>query len=395
MSKRRHEDETVAQEAEGPSAKKAKTPSNHKSPRKAVRSTIAAEPEPMEVDKDHIAITKEEVDLYDRQIRLWGLEAQQRMRQAKILVAGVCGLSNEICKNLVLAGVGALTIMDGQNVSEEDLGAQFFLRKEDIGKNKAEASAPRIQALNPRVTLQVVTGKVESQSDPSFLEYDIVCLCNSDLQTMTRIDRLCRSNGIKFYSAGTAGTMGYIFCDLKEHAYIEERKSNKKDEVTVEKIEKSMTFPSLEETQQSIWGATSMSEMSRQQLRAFKAGSDPFWEKHSRLPLPGSSDDVNALLQLKSPYLKLVQCDASYVTDELLRGFARTARAEISPVCAILGGFAAQDILKVLSGKDAPLNNFFCFNGDEFSGKIIHLPPPVAVKAAGQPKSPQETMVID
>ncbi|KND01613.1 uncharacterized protein SPPG_03411 [Spizellomyces punctatus DAOM BR117] len=222
---------------------------------------------------------------------------------------------------------------------------------------------------------------------------------------MTRIDRLCRNNGIKFYSAGTAGTMGYIFNDLKEHAYIEERKSSIKDEVTVEKIEKSMAFPSLEETQQGIWGATSMSEMSRQQLRAFKAGSDPvyfgfnllwqFWAKHNRLPLPGSSNDVNALLQLKSPYLKSVQCDASYVTDELLRGFARTARAEISPVCAILGGFAAQDILKVLSGKDAPLNNFFCFNGDEFSGKIIHLPPPVAVKAAGQPKNSQETMVID
>lgn len=58
-----------------------------------------------------------------------------RMRQAKILVCGISGLSNEICKNLVLAGVGALTIMDNGTVTEEDLGAQFFLRQEDVGKN--------------------------------------------------------------------------------------------------------------------------------------------------------------------------------------------------------------------------------------------------------------------
>ena len=49
----------------------------------------------------------------------------------------------------------------------------------------------------------------------------------------------------------------------------------------------------------------------------------------------------------------------------IFRTLVSTASAEISPVCAILGGFLAQDILKTLSGKDAPLLNYFLYNGLE------------------------------
>ena len=44
-------------------------------------------------------------------------------------------LGNETAKNLVLAGVGALTIVDDEIVTEDDLGAQFLITREDLGKN--------------------------------------------------------------------------------------------------------------------------------------------------------------------------------------------------------------------------------------------------------------------
>ena len=59
----------------------------------------------------------------------------RRMRNAKLLVMGVSGLTNELCKNLVLAGLGAMTILDDDLVTPSDIGCQFFLRQEDIGKN--------------------------------------------------------------------------------------------------------------------------------------------------------------------------------------------------------------------------------------------------------------------
>lgn len=50
-------------------------------------------------------------------------------------MCGMRGLSNEVCKNLVLAGIGAITLIDHDVVTEEDLGTQFFVTVEDIGKN--------------------------------------------------------------------------------------------------------------------------------------------------------------------------------------------------------------------------------------------------------------------
>jgi ubiquitin-like 1-activating enzyme E1 A len=63
-----------------------------------------------------------------------------RIRSANILLISVKALANEVAKNLVLAGIGSLTILDHQDVTEEDLGAQFFITEAQsegdvIGKN--------------------------------------------------------------------------------------------------------------------------------------------------------------------------------------------------------------------------------------------------------------------
>ncbi len=58
-----------------------------------------------------------------------------RLRTASILLINIKALANEIAKNLVLAGVGSLTILDDQNVGEDDLGAQFLVSEQHLGLN--------------------------------------------------------------------------------------------------------------------------------------------------------------------------------------------------------------------------------------------------------------------
>jgi len=80
-------------------------------------------------------LSADEIALYDRQLRLWGVEAQNRMRKAHILLINVKALGNEIAKNLVLAGIGSLTVLDQGIVTQEDVATQFFVTDADIGKN--------------------------------------------------------------------------------------------------------------------------------------------------------------------------------------------------------------------------------------------------------------------
>ena len=55
------------------------------------------------------------------------------MRSATILVVRLRGVATEAIKNMVLAGIGKLVIVDGEDVAEEDLGTGFFFRDEDVG----------------------------------------------------------------------------------------------------------------------------------------------------------------------------------------------------------------------------------------------------------------------
>jgi ubiquitin-like 1-activating enzyme E1 A len=80
-------------------------------------------------------ITADEIALYDRQIRLWGVKAQESLRKANILLVSLRALANEVAKTFVLAGINSLTVLDHELVTEDDLGAQFFVSEEDVGKN--------------------------------------------------------------------------------------------------------------------------------------------------------------------------------------------------------------------------------------------------------------------
>jgi len=175
---------------------------------------------------------------YDRQIRLWGLAAQQRMSETRVLVFGLRGLATEICKNLVLAGnvlmlpvsvkkflkrssfynsrcqfmsmftkhcilgydsvtssqfagIGDLTIIDDSIVSSEDLGCQFFIRPDDVDKrSRASASIENLQALNPLAKVHAETGSASTLTEDRLHHamFPCACFCN---HLCSRINLLC------------------------------------------------------------------------------------------------------------------------------------------------------------------------------------------------------------
>lgn len=62
----------------------------------------------------------------------------------------------ETLKNLILPGIGNFTIVDQEQVSENDLGVNFFLTEESLGKPRAHETCKYLQELNPDVNGQAV-----------------------------------------------------------------------------------------------------------------------------------------------------------------------------------------------------------------------------------------------
>lgn len=92
-----------------------------------------------------------EAALYDRQLRMWGHDAQRRMRDTRVLVTGFRGTTSEVTKNLVLGGIG-VTLHDTGVATEADLGAHLFLRPADVGANVSDASLCVLLPLPPAHT---------------------------------------------------------------------------------------------------------------------------------------------------------------------------------------------------------------------------------------------------
>lgn len=86
--------------------------------------------------------------LYSRQLYVLGHEAMRRMGATTILISGLKGLGVEVAKNIILGGVKGVCLHDEGKVQVADLASQFFLREEDVGKNRAEVCFPRLAELN-------------------------------------------------------------------------------------------------------------------------------------------------------------------------------------------------------------------------------------------------------
>jgi len=328
-------------------------------------------------------ITEQEAELYDRQIRLWGLDAQKRLRASRVCILGVGGLGAEIAKNLVLAGVNQLAMVDSENVSEEDATSQFLAPRDTVGKNRAESSLQRLQQLNPMVTVSADPGKSQDKTEEFFKGFDVVVATNCSKDELVRINSICRAEKTLFYAGDIFGFYGFSFMDLVSHEYVEEVKDTKEEaksgdepatkkqkmETETKSVKKAMTFVSLAETLKVDWS----SELYSRRIKRM----DPsyfllqilfeFVAQTGHKPRPANkAEDLEKMKELRTSTLEKLKIPVAKVSDEMLG----LLFGELSPVCAVVGGVVAQEIIKAISNKDAPHNNYFFYNPVESCGVV-------------------------
>ncbi|KAF2823981.1 hypothetical protein CC86DRAFT_384494 [Ophiobolus disseminans] len=346
-------------------------------------------------------ISADEIALYDRQIRLWGVQAQEKMRNANILLVSIKALANEIAKNLVLAGIGSVTLADHEVVSEEDLGAQFFVSEADVGKNRAEAAAPQVQKLNPRVKVNVITRDVRNEPDPAFYaSYDIIIATDLDFMSLSALNAGARIARTPFYAGASHGMYGYIFADLVDHSFVIEREQSNR-----------VTQPGTETSTRRVTGTQTKKENGKtiEMVTKQEIYSPLMLVKDSPLP----PDIANSARKLKKvhPLLSCVRAiwefqraghglypantheaialfttiaqlkhkehmlPSNTLTKEMLISFLQNLGCEVAPVTAFLGGQLAQDVINVLGQREQPIQNLVLFDGDDFSGPVYTLHP--------------------
>lgn len=135
---------------------------------------------------------------YARHILLdeFGIEAQQRVARARVLMVGAGGLGSPAALYLVAAGVRQLTLVDHDEVELSNLQRQILHNSHRVGVNKAESGRQTLAELNPEVQVRPLAERLDLQGLlPLVAEHDVVLDCTDNFVTRHAINRACVQHG--------------------------------------------------------------------------------------------------------------------------------------------------------------------------------------------------------
>uniref|UniRef100_A0A4W4H5K4 E1 ubiquitin-activating enzyme n=1 Tax=Electrophorus electricus TaxID=8005 RepID=A0A4W4H5K4_ELEEL len=390
--------------------------------------------------------------LYSRQRYVLGDSAMHQMAQSSVFLSGMGTLGVEIAKNIVLAGVKVVTLHDSRLCDVWDLGTNFFIREEDVQKQKkrVEAVHSRVAELNPYVQVNSSTVALDDITDLSFLlQYQCVVLTETSLNLQKRIDHFCHSQRppIKFVACDVLGMCSRVFCDFGESFEVWDPTGEEPKELFIQNItqENPGVVMCLDnrmhglQTGQSVCfrevnGMTELNGTTHQikvlspysfaigdtssfqsylhggilrtvrvprtfhfatmeqqlhdpkllipdfskpevplQIHTTMMALDLFQEHHSRLPIAGCVQDSEDLLKLVEEVNETLKSKAC-MNAALVRCVSRCARGCLAPLAAAVGGIASQEVLKALTGKFMPLQQWFYLDALEVVQPLQTLP---------------------
>jgi adenylyltransferase/sulfurtransferase len=131
---------------------------------------------------------------YSRHILLpeIGIDGQEKIRNAHALIIGAGGLGSPVALYLASAGVGTLTICDGDTVDLTNLQRQIVHRTDAIGTMKTASAQRTLAAINPEISVQSINERVAGpRLDELVRDADIVLDCSDNFATRHALNRAC------------------------------------------------------------------------------------------------------------------------------------------------------------------------------------------------------------
>ncbi|EFA00552.1 nedd8-activating enzyme E1 regulatory subunit [Tribolium castaneum] len=174
---------------------------------------------------------------YDRQLRLWGDHGQKFLENSKICLINATALGTEILKSLVLPGIGSFTIVDGEKVTDDDIGSNFFIESDSIGMSRAQVATQNLLELNPDVRGDYIDESVDhimAHSQDFFDTFSVVIATCLPEKVLMPLSRHLWEKNVPLIVCRSVGFLGYIRIQVKEHTIIEAHPDNENHDLRLD-----------------------------------------------------------------------------------------------------------------------------------------------------------------
>ena len=150
---------------------------------------------------------------YSRHILLpqIGVEGQQRLLEARVLVVGAGGLGSPAALYLAAAGIGTLVLADGDTVDLTNLQRQILHRSQGIGRPKAESGRDALAEINPECRVIPLAQRLQGALlETEVAAADLVLDCCDNFATRHAVNRACVKFGKPLVSGAAIRFEGQI-----------------------------------------------------------------------------------------------------------------------------------------------------------------------------------------
>jgi len=136
---------------------------------------------------------------------------QIRFLRSRVAIVGLGGLGGAVAEILARAGVGALTLVDGDRFEEHNLNRQLFCTQDNLGSTKASAAETRVAAINSAVETRVVPTFLSAENAFQVIAgHDVVVDCLDNIPSRFVAEDAARQAGIPLVSAAIGGLTGQV-----------------------------------------------------------------------------------------------------------------------------------------------------------------------------------------
>jgi len=156
-------------------------------------------------------LTKHELERYDRQIMIegFGKEGQEKLKKARIVIAGGGGLGSPASIYLAAAGVGTIRIIDCDRVALSNLNRQILHWDKDVGKRKVDSATEKLRNLNQEIKIEAIEEKItEANVSQLVAGFDLIVDAMDNLPTRYLLNKAAIENNIPFFHGTVYGFEG-------------------------------------------------------------------------------------------------------------------------------------------------------------------------------------------
>ena len=157
-------------------------------------------------------LSKKELERYDRQLRIFGVEAQEKLKRSRVTIVGLGGLGSASALYLAAVGVGTLRLVDKERVELSNLNRQVLHWTPDVGREKTRSALEKLEKLNPEVKVEVLNIEVNEDNARKVVGGSTLILDALDnWKTRFILNDECIRSGIPFIHAGVKEFQGQVF----------------------------------------------------------------------------------------------------------------------------------------------------------------------------------------